>query len=152
MITRPDDDPDLDPDDPLTILLRPPADHLGPPPGRYEAIRRGATRRKLLRAAAGAALTCGVAALAILPLRLTASDAPTSPTVPLAPPPATSPPSTPLLSPTPEPVDPSTGTTSPTAVPTSASEPPSEARTTPSASPSIAPSAEAPSATAVPGP
>lgn len=152
MITRPDDDPDLDPDDPLTILLRPPADHLGPPPGRYEAIRRGATRRKLLRAAAGAALTCGVAALAILPLRLTASDAPTSPTVPLAPPPATSPASTPPLSPTPEPVDPSTGTTSPTAVPTSASEPPSEARTTPSASPSIAPSAEAPSATAVPGP
>lgn len=91
MITHSDEGPDFDPDDPLTVLLRPPAEHLGAPPGRYEEIRRGASRRRLLRAAAGAALTCGVAALVVLPLHLTASDGPASPAVPLAPPPASSP-------------------------------------------------------------
>ncbi|MDX2766367.1 hypothetical protein [Streptomyces europaeiscabiei] len=45
MITRPDEGPDFEPDDPLTVILRPPADRLGPPPGRYETIRRTAVRR-----------------------------------------------------------------------------------------------------------
>nr|WP_240982986.1 hypothetical protein [Streptomyces sp. S3(2020)] len=140
MITRPDDDPDLDPDDPLTILLRPPADHLGPPPGRYEAIRSGATRRRLGRAAAGAAVVCGLAAAVLLPLRLTASEAPATPTVPLAPPPASSGPSAGPPS-----------TVPPTAVPSSSGRPsavPSEPATsvpvspgTPSASPSMEPTA-----------
>ncbi|WP_460069999.1 hypothetical protein [Streptomyces sp. YKOK-I1] len=90
-----DDGPDLDrpdPDDPLTVILRPAAGRLAPPPGRYEEIRRGASRRRLLRTAAGVGATCAVAALAVLlPLRLTAHDAPARPTVPLAPPPASSP-------------------------------------------------------------
>ncbi|MFD1274321.1 hypothetical protein ACFQ51_29965 [Streptomyces kaempferi] len=55
MITRPDDGPDSEPDDPLAVILRPSSDYLGPPASRYEAIRRGAARRRLLRAAAGAA-------------------------------------------------------------------------------------------------
>ncbi|MEV7889089.1 hypothetical protein ACWD3I_28515 [Streptomyces sp. NPDC002817] len=136
MITRPDDDPDLDPDDPLTILLRPPADHLGPPPGRYVAIRRGATRRKLLRAAAGTAVVCGLAAAVLLPLRLTASEAPASPTVPLAPPPASSSPTEPPSTPPPSDGQPSAVPSSPaTSVPVSSG--------TPSASPSTAPTAAA---------
>ncbi|WP_327719658.1 hypothetical protein OG381_33065 [Streptomyces sp. NBC_00490] len=138
MITRPDDDPDLDPDDPLTVLLRPPADHLGPPAGRYEVIRRGATRRKLLRAAAGTAVVCGLAAAVLLPLRLTASEAPGSPTVPLAPPPASSSPTAPPSTPPPSdgqpsavpsapatsvPVRPDTPSASPSTAPTTAAEP-----------------------------
>ncbi|MFF1548828.1 hypothetical protein [Streptomyces sp. NPDC058291] len=90
-----DDGPDLDPDDPLTVILRPPAGHLGPPPGRYQEIRRGAVRRRALRTAAGVGAACAVTVLAVLlPLRLTHSDAPARPGVPLAPPPATGPPST----------------------------------------------------------
>ncbi|NEB02956.1 hypothetical protein [Streptomyces sp. SID13726] len=104
MITHSDEGPDRDPDDPLTVLLRPPADYLGAPPGHYEAIRRGAARRKLLRAAAGAALTVGVAALAVLPLRLSATDTHRAPTVPMAPPPVTSPAPERSASPTPSPV------------------------------------------------
>ncbi|MFF4504122.1 hypothetical protein [Streptomyces sp. NPDC001401] len=123
MITHSDEGPDFDPDDPLTVILRPPAEHLGAPPGRYEQIRRGASRRRLLRAAAGAALTCGVAALVVLPLRLNASDGPASPTVPLAPPPASSPSTLPPSTTAPAP---STPTPSPT--------------TTPSPSPSTIPS------------
>ncbi|MER6848030.1 hypothetical protein ABT333_09575, partial [Streptomyces flaveolus] len=63
MTTRFEDDPDGpepaydDPHDPLLVVLRPGSDFLGPPPGRYEAIRRAASRRRLLRAAAGAAVT-----------------------------------------------------------------------------------------------
>ncbi|MCX2927362.1 hypothetical protein [Streptomyces sp. NEAU-W12] len=92
MITHSDEGPDFDPDDPLAVILRPPSEHLGPPPGRYQAIRRGAARRKLLRGAAGAAVTCGVAALVVLPLRLSTSGAPGPSTPPMAPPPpATSP-------------------------------------------------------------
>ncbi|MDX3646477.1 hypothetical protein P1P70_45370, partial [Streptomyces sp. MB09-02B] len=68
MITRPDEGPDFEPDDPLTVLLRPPADRLGPPPGRYETIRRTAARRRLVRAAAGAAAACATVALIVLPL------------------------------------------------------------------------------------
>ncbi|MFD7404459.1 hypothetical protein ACFV7R_17670 [Streptomyces sp. NPDC059866] len=99
MTTRFDDGPEFDPDDPLAVLLRPPSDHLGPPPGRYEAIRRAATRRRLLCTAAGVGVSCAVAALIALPLHLAAPETPRSPTVPLAPPPAsgpaTPPPSTP---------------------------------------------------------
>ncbi|WP_282701005.1 hypothetical protein [Streptomyces sp. CC219B] len=95
MITPADDGPDVDPDDPLVVVLRPPAEFLGPPPGRYEAIRRGAARRKLRRAAVGAGLVCAVAALVVLPLRVTSPEAPPQPTVPLAPPPASSPPASP---------------------------------------------------------
>ncbi|MCX5367641.1 hypothetical protein OG613_32005 [Streptomyces sp. NBC_00015] len=95
-----DDGPDLDPDDPLTVILGPVPGHLGPPPGRYEEIRRGAVRRRLLRTAAGVGATCGIAALAVLlPLRLTASDAPPRPTVPLAPPSVSGPPTAPPSSP-----------------------------------------------------
>ncbi|MEU6354276.1 hypothetical protein ABZ896_33945 [Streptomyces sp. NPDC047072] len=89
MITHSDEGPD--PDDELAVLLRPPAEFLGAPPGHYEAIRRGASRRKALRAAVGAAATCAVAALVVLPLRLTSSDGPTTPTIPMAPPSATTP-------------------------------------------------------------
>ncbi|MGW3631759.1 hypothetical protein ACWD7F_16600 [Streptomyces sp. NPDC005122] len=103
MITRPDDGPDSEPDDPLAVILRPSSDYLGPPAGRYEAIRRGAARRRLLRAAAGAGLTCAAAALVALPFRTAAPDAPVSPTVPLAPPPASGPAprSTPSVAPDP---------------------------------------------------
>ncbi|MFE2213169.1 hypothetical protein ACFW93_14560 [Streptomyces canus] len=91
MITHSEEGPDRDPDDPLTVLLRPSSDYLGAPPGRYEEIRRGAARRKVLRAAAGAALTVGVAALVVLPLRPSASGTHRSPTIPMAPPSATLP-------------------------------------------------------------
>ncbi|MEU5609464.1 hypothetical protein AB0H03_12140 [Streptomyces sparsogenes] len=96
MTTRFDDGPEFPPDDPLAVILRPPADHLGPPPGRYEAIRRAAGRRRLLRAAAaGVGLSCAVAALIALPLHLTSPESPATPSVPLAPP-ATSGPTAPL--------------------------------------------------------
>ncbi|WP_413805930.1 hypothetical protein [Streptomyces sp. OE57] len=81
--------PEREPDDPLAVILRPPSDYLGPPPGRYEAIRRAAARRKLLRAAAGVGVSCAVAVLIALPLRAAAPEPPARPTVPLAPPPAT---------------------------------------------------------------
>ncbi|MEC3994246.1 hypothetical protein VSR01_12115 [Actinacidiphila sp. DG2A-62] len=55
--------------DVLAVLLRPTGDFFPAPPGRYAAIRRGAARRRLLRAAAGAAVTCAVAVLVALPLR-----------------------------------------------------------------------------------
>jgi hypothetical protein len=151
LITHSDEGPDIDPEDPLTVLLQPPARHLGPPPGRYRAIRRGAARRRILKAAAGAALTCGVAALAILPLRLSASDTRPSPVAPLAPPPASSPSTLPSDPPTPRPssphptTDPRTGrpSTSPRdtarSVPTAAS--PSRSPRTATDVPSVEPSA-----------
>ncbi|MFE7171783.1 hypothetical protein [Streptomyces sp. NPDC057616] len=143
MITHPDEGPDHDPDDPLTVILRPPGEYLGAPPGRYEAIRRGASRRRLLRAAAGAAVTCGVAALVVLPLRLTGSDGAGSPAVPLAPPPASSPSTPPHRSSSPAPESPrptqDPGTTAPTAVPTTRSSTPPTAR--PSANDRMSPSA-----------
>ncbi|MFI9834393.1 hypothetical protein ACIHIX_42675 [Streptomyces sp. NPDC051913] len=135
MTTPADDGPDFalgsegfGPDDPLVHMLRPSTEYLGPPPGRYEAIRRGAARRKLLRAAAGAGLVCAVAALVVLPLRLAASDDPASPTVPLAPPPASSP-ARESATPTP--------TQAPTPTPTPS---PSEPVGTPYPSPSAVPS------------
>lgn len=91
-----DEGQDIDPDDPLTVILRPSsAEYLGPPPGRYETIRRGANRRRLLRATVGAGATCAVIVLAALPFRLAHHDSPTTPTVPLAPPPASSAPTAP---------------------------------------------------------
>ncbi|WP_223864846.1 MULTISPECIES: hypothetical protein [unclassified Streptomyces] len=95
--------PEREPDDPLAVILRPPSDHLGPPPGRYEAIRRAAVRRKLLRTAAGVGVSCAVAALVALPLRATAPEPPARPTVPLAPPPATGRATPPLPSASPTP-------------------------------------------------
>ncbi|MEE1798680.1 hypothetical protein PUR57_08340 [Streptomyces sp. JV176] len=127
MITHSDEGPEFEPDDPLAVILRPSSDHLGPPPGRYEAIRRTAARRRLLRAAVGVGVSCAVVTLAVLPLSFSEEVAPTSPTVPLAPPPASTPPPTPNPSTTPSP---STGTTQPespsaepTAVPRSGGPP-----------------------------
>ncbi|GAA2511984.1 hypothetical protein [Streptomyces longisporus] len=139
MITHSDEGPDFDPEDPLTVLLRPPAEYLGAPPGRYEAIRRGASRRRLLRAAAGAALTCGVAALVALPLHLTGSAGPTSPVVPLAPPPASSPSTLPPSKAAPAPDTPSPSASASTAP----GRPPAPRTAQPSASsvPTVAQSA-----------
>ncbi|MFE9451080.1 hypothetical protein [Streptomyces sp. NPDC006739] len=91
MITFNEDGPDFEPDDPLAVIMRPPSERLAPPPGRYEEIRRGAARRRVLRAAVGAGATCAVAALLAVPLLRTTHQAPASPTVPLAPPPVSSP-------------------------------------------------------------
>ncbi|MFI6278772.1 hypothetical protein [Streptomyces sp. NPDC050988] len=99
MITPSEDGPDLEPDDPLAVILRPASGYLAPPPGGYEAIRRDASRRRVLRAAAGVGISCVAAALIALPFRLAAPDAPVSPTVPLAPPPASSPSTPPTPSP-----------------------------------------------------
>ncbi|MFG2311088.1 hypothetical protein ACGFS9_20825 [Streptomyces sp. NPDC048566] len=91
MITPADEGPDVEPDDPLALVLRPPSELLGPPAGRYRAVRRGAARRRLLRAAGGVGLVCAVAALVALPLRAAQQHDPAPPAVPLAPPPASSP-------------------------------------------------------------
>ncbi|WP_095757074.1 hypothetical protein [Streptomyces xinghaiensis] len=107
MTTRFDDGPEpeppFEPDDPLAVILRPASDRLGPPPGRYEAIRRAASRRRLLRTAAGAGLSAAVAALVALPFYLASPGAPATPTVPQAPPPTHGrvTPSTPPAEPTP---------------------------------------------------
>ncbi|MFF1656155.1 hypothetical protein [Streptomyces sp. NPDC058255] len=155
MITHSDEGPDFEPDDPLAVILRPSSDYLGPPAGRYEAIRRGAARRRLLRTAAGVGLSCAVAALvALLPLRLATSEAPASPTVPLAPPPASSPSAVPSPSASPEPGRPTptqrsrtngpatptspTGTAG-TAVPRTAPATPTNASAVPTRAPSATP-------------
>ncbi|WP_405906403.1 MULTISPECIES: hypothetical protein [unclassified Streptomyces] len=143
MITHSDQGPDFDPDDPLAVILRPASDYLGPPPGRYEAIRRGAARRRLLRAAAGVGLSCAVAAIVTLPIVLATPEAPVSPTVPLAPPPASSPPVTPSPPAPPATTAPSTVPT-PSATPDPVGSRPTEgSRTGSSRSPS---STQAPSA------
>jgi hypothetical protein len=136
LITHPDDGPDHDDtDDPLAVILRPSTEYLGAPPGRYEAIRRGAARRRVLRAAAGAALTCGVAALVVLPLRLASSGGDGPPAVPLAPPPASSPsvPPSPSPSPTVVPQRPRPSKDVPPAEPSTAATgaPSAQERTTP---------------------
>ncbi|MFF1682328.1 hypothetical protein ACFVYG_40570 [Streptomyces sp. NPDC058256] len=143
MITHSDQGPDFDPDDPLAVILRPASDYLGPPPGRYEAIRRGAARRRLLRAAAGVGLSCAVAAIVTLPIVLATPETPVSPTVPLAPPPASSPPATPSPPAPPATTAPSTVPT-PSATPDPVDSRPTEgSRTGSSRSPS---STQAPSA------
>ncbi|WP_327400977.1 hypothetical protein OG194_12655 [Streptomyces sp. NBC_01288] len=121
-----DEGHDIDPDDPLAVILRPSsAEYLGPPAGRYETIRRGANRRRLLRATVGAGATCAVIVLAALPFRLAHHDSPTTPTVPLAPPPASSAPTTPPASSAPS----ATKVPSPTASPSSPTDPRIPSRT-----------------------
>jgi hypothetical protein len=152
LITHSDDGPDFGPDDPLAVIMRPPSDHLGPPPGRYEAIRRGAARRRLLRASAGVAMACAVGALVALPLRSAAPESPVSPVVPLAPPPASGPSVVPSPSVSPGRVSPrpgGTGHSDRSSAPSTAAVPTARTRTpartgTPSAtraSASVAPSA-----------
>ncbi|MDL5206058.1 hypothetical protein QQS16_39535 [Streptomyces sp. ALI-76-A] len=151
MITHSDDGPDFEPDDPLAVILRPASDYLGPPPGRYEAIRRGAARRRLLRAAAGIGLSCAAAALIVVPLRLSAPQAPASPTVPLAPPPASSPSAVPTPSASPEQLQPGPGEPSPTdspRIPPSSTAPTPVPSTVPTSAPS--PSVEPSVARSVP--
>ncbi|MDX3455634.1 hypothetical protein PV396_27475 [Streptomyces sp. ME02-8801-2C] len=150
-----DDDPDFgppgpehDPDDPLLVLLSPTStpSYLGAPPGRFEEIRRTATRRRRTRTAAGVGMVCAVAALIALPLNLlTTSDTSRSPTVPQAPPAPTSPATPPADStpaPTPAPATPrpsppaTTGSGDPTylnEVPTE--EPPTDTPDAPSQAP-----------------
>ena len=130
-------EPDFALDDPLTVILRPSsAEYLGPPPGRYESIRRGANRRRLLRAAAGAGATCAVLVLAALPFRLAHHDTPVTPTVPLAPPPASSSPTTP-------PAPSATRAPTPSADPSRTSAPTTEPSRIPTASASASASAMA---------
>ncbi|MET9759342.1 hypothetical protein ABZ016_09825 [Streptomyces sp. NPDC006372] len=109
MTTRLDDDgPEFGPDDPLAVILRPSSpDHLSAPSGHYETIRRRATRRRLLRTAAGAGLLCATAVLLALPLRLTSPEPPGSPTIPMAPPSRDTTPSPPA---SPSPSGPASGT------------------------------------------
>ncbi|MFE2419213.1 hypothetical protein [Streptomyces hokutonensis] len=133
-------EPDFALDDPLTVILRPSsAEYLGPPVGRYESIRRGAHRRRLLRAAAGAGATCAVLVLAALPFRLAHRDTPVTPTVPLAPPPLSSTPTTP-------PAPPATQAPSPSADPSRTSVPSMEPSRAPTAPASLASRTAAPSA------
>ncbi|MFJ2892572.1 hypothetical protein ACIO53_41745 [Streptomyces sp. NPDC087305] len=139
-----DEGPDIDPDDPLTVILRPSSDYLGPPPGRYETIRRGANRRRLLRATIGAGATCAVIVLAALPFRLAHHDTPTTPTVPLAPPPASSSPT-----PRPAPAQSAAKSPSPTAIPSSPVDPRVPSRTPiPTTEPSRVPTSPSASASA----
>lgn len=114
-----DDGPYRDADDPLTVLLRPPSGHLGPPAGRYEEIRRRAGRRRLWRTAAGAgaAVAVAVAAFSLLPAHLTAPGPPASPTVPLAPPPVRGTPTAPTAPESPAPAAPGPTEGTPTPVP-----------------------------------
>lgn len=135
-----DEGQDIDPDDPLTVILRPSsAEYLGPPAGRYESIRRGANRRRLLRATLGAGATCAVIVLAALPFRLSHHDSPTTPTVPLAPPPASS---APPASPSPD--QSATQAPSPAASPSSPADARNPSRTqVPTTEPSRAPTASA---------
>lgn len=119
-----DGEPGRDLDDPLTVILRPSStEYLGPPTGRYESIRRGANRRRLLRATLGAGATCAVIVLAALPFRLSHHDSPTTPTVPLAPPPASS--SAPRASPSQAP----SATKAPSSTPTASPSSPADVRT-----------------------
>ncbi|MFJ7996853.1 hypothetical protein ACIQ7D_06785 [Streptomyces sp. NPDC096310] len=146
MITHSDEGPEFEPDDPLTVILRPSTDHLGPPPGRYEAIRRTAARRRLVRAAVGVGVSCAVVTLVVLPLRYAAETASTSPTAPLAPPPASSPP--PAPTPPAEPTSASSPGPEPTGEPPSGGRPPGVDATTEASTstgaPSLAPPAVPP--------
>ncbi|MFJ9705005.1 hypothetical protein [Streptomyces sp. NPDC101234] len=154
MTTRFDDEPEFDgPDDPLAVILRPPTAHLGPPPGRYQEIRRAASRRRLVRAAAGAGVTCAVAVLVALPLHLAGSTAPTTPRVPLAPP-AASPaaPHRPSTSPAPASPSPSAAPTrgDTSQAPTRGTSPRSMAPSSPPSAVRATPSEDRASAAATP--
>ncbi|MGW7822040.1 hypothetical protein ACWGLF_28860 [Streptomyces puniciscabiei] len=147
MTTRLDDGEEyheLAPDDPLAVILRPTSDHLGAPPGRYEAIRRAATRRRLLRAAAGVGASCALAALLALPLT---AHRPHPSTVPLAPPPATGPTTPAAASATPTP----SASPTPTAPPRTAG--PRATRSSGNGSPTITPgNSVTPTSVPTPGP
>ncbi|MFJ9631044.1 hypothetical protein ACIRU8_25355 [Streptomyces sp. NPDC101175] len=150
-------EPDLALDDPLTVILRPASsEYLGPPPGSYESIRRGAHRRRLLRAAAGAGATCAVLVLAALPFRLAHHDTPVTPTVPLAPPPARSAPASGTPATRPSQAAGEAATAAPTPTPgvdrRRASVSPTEPSRTPTASASTAPEARTVAPSAVPTP
>jgi hypothetical protein len=80
------EDPDENGDDLLVALLRPGTEPLAPPPGAFEAIRRGAARRRRLRAAVGGAVTLAVAAAVSVPLYLATVVTHPAPAGPLAPP------------------------------------------------------------------
>ncbi|MFE0251369.1 hypothetical protein [Streptomyces sp. NPDC059010] len=143
------DGPEFGPDDPLAVILRLPSGYLAPPPGHYDAIRRRASRRRLLRTAAGVGATCAVAALIAVPLYLARPDG--TPTPPLAPPPAsgrTTPAPTPTPSepsPTPTPRESTGGSASPTrTVPPESAGPSygSPATPAPSSTPTATPTAE----------
>ncbi|MEV7385558.1 MULTISPECIES: hypothetical protein [unclassified Streptomyces] len=154
MTTRFDDEPEFDgPDDPLAVILRPPTAHLGPPPGRYQEIRRAASRRRLVRAAAGAGVTCAVAVLVALPLHLAGSTAPATPRVPLAPP-AASPavPHRPSASPAPASPSPSAAPTrgDTSQAPTRGTSPRSMAPSSPPSAVRATPSEDRASAAATP--
>jgi hypothetical protein len=146
-----DDDPEFgsidpttpghDPDDPLLVLLGPAPAYLGAPPGRYEEIRRTAVRRRRIRTAAGVGMVCAVAGLIALPLNLTTSHSPRSPTVPQAPPISTSS-STPPADRSPAPATPQPSD----AASTDPKTPDSSAAPTPSQTPTE----ESPVATAAP--
>ncbi|MEW2518896.1 hypothetical protein [Actinacidiphila alni] len=145
MITRSDDDGQdfggevfdgedfVDPDDPLTVILRPAPGLLGLPPGRYERIRRGAARRRRLRITVGVTLAAAAAALIALPLRPSAPPAPTMPAAPPPPPPTTtSPPPRPPADVSPAPTaTPTKQSASPTASPSQWTTPPSSPATAP---------------------
>ncbi|MER8066892.1 hypothetical protein ABTZ59_01045 [Streptomyces sp. NPDC094034] len=137
MTTRFDDGPEFEPDDPLAVILRSSSDTLGPPVGRYEAIRRAAARRRLLRTASRVGVACVVAALIVVPLRLAAPGSPASPTAPLAPPPVRGSSAPPPQAPT---KAPDLVTPSPEPPATRSVEPPSE-RNAPDATPSSGPPA-----------
>lgn len=144
MTTRLDDGSEYEPDDPLAVILRPTTDHLSPPPGRYETIRRTAARRRLLRTAAGVGLACAAAALVALPLNLVTRethDSPAPPTVPLVPPATSGRTAHPTPTPKPNPPTP-TATSTP-------SEAPGRVRPRPTQEPGPADSTRVPSATPV---
>ncbi|MYV38339.1 hypothetical protein GT030_05515 [Streptomyces sp. SID1328] len=142
MIAYSDEGPDFEPDDPL-VIMRPPHEHLAPPPGRYEEFRRGAARRRILRTAVIASATCAVGALLAVPFLRSAPQDRAPRTVPLAPPPASSP----TVRPTPAESDPPNPSPRPdarssTRTPTRPARPPAA---TPS--PSAVPSSAVPSST-----
>jgi hypothetical protein len=92
VITPDDDGPGHEADDSFATLLRPEPLYLSPPPGCYEAIHRGAARRRLASAAAtvGAAfaVVAAIALLVVVPLHGGApgDPRPSSPAIPVAPP------------------------------------------------------------------
>ncbi|MFH0517288.1 hypothetical protein ACHBTE_08930 [Streptomyces sp. M41] len=111
-------------DDPLAVILGAPStEYLAAPPGRYEAIRRRASRRRLLRTAAGLGATCAVAALVAVPLYFARPDGPASPVPPLAPAPAPTSTRTPPTEPSPAPTPSMSSTEAGTPTPTVPPEP-----------------------------
>ncbi|MFI2431380.1 hypothetical protein [Streptomyces sp. NPDC018693] len=143
------------PDDPLAVILRPPADFLGVPPGRYEAVRRAAYRRRLVRTAVGAGVACAAAALITLPF-LIGRDSGAPPLAPPLSPPSvgttTPPPESTVPPPTPIPSDPSTASLAPSELATAQPTASQSATAEPAPSASAATWPPPAPATAVPSP